>query len=62
MSSIQTEIEVTFTVEGPSTTRVELVHSGFDRVAGGDEIRDAVGGDGGWGGLLARYAEAASRA
>lgn len=57
-----TEVEVTFTAEGPATTRVELVHSGFDRIAGGDELRTSVGGDGGWGALLALYAEAASRA
>jgi uncharacterized protein YndB with AHSA1/START domain len=57
-----TEIEVTFTAEGAAATRVELVHGGFERVEGGEEIRAAVGGDGGWGSLLAAYAEAASRA
>jgi uncharacterized protein YndB with AHSA1/START domain len=56
-----TDIEVRFVAEGPTTTRVELVHSGFDRIAGGDEIRTSVGGDGGWGSLLQLYAEAAAR-
>jgi uncharacterized protein YndB with AHSA1/START domain len=54
-----TEIEVRFVAEGPSATRVELAHSGFDRIEGGAEIRAAVGGDGGWGSLLVAYAEAA---
>lgn len=58
-----TLVEVTFTAEGPSTTRVELVHSGFERVPGGEQIRSGVAGEGGWGSLLQRYAaEAASGA
>jgi hypothetical protein len=59
-----THIEVTFTATGPATTQVDLVHSGFDRLAeGGEAIREAVGGDGGWGSLLQLYAaEAAARA
>jgi uncharacterized protein YndB with AHSA1/START domain len=55
-----TEIEVTFTAEGAAATRVELVHSGFERVEGGEEIRAAVGGEGGWGSLLVGYGEAAA--
>jgi hypothetical protein len=54
-----TEIEVRFVAEGPHATRVELVHSGFDGVPGGAEIRVAVGRPNGWGGLLELYSEAA---
>jgi uncharacterized protein YndB with AHSA1/START domain len=54
------EIEVRFTAEGPSQTRVDLDHRALDRhPAGADAMRGAVGGDGGWGGLLQRYAEVA---
>jgi len=56
-----TFVEVTFAPEGDAT-RVELVHSGFERLAGGDEIRTGVSAEGGWGSLLERYAESASRA
>jgi len=54
-----TEIEVRFVAEGAHATRVELVHSGFDRIPGGAEIRVAVGRPNGWGGLLELYSEAA---
>jgi uncharacterized protein YndB with AHSA1/START domain len=55
-----TEIEVRFVVEGPRTTRVELEHRGFERL--GDragEVLAAIGSEGGWSSLLARYGEAA---
>ena len=53
------QVEVTFTPEGDGT-RVELVHSGFERRGeGGGEVAKGVSGEGGWSGLLARYAEAA---
>ena len=53
------QVEVTFTPEGDGT-RVELVHSGFDRRGeGGEEVAKGVSGEGGWGTLLARYAEVA---
>jgi uncharacterized protein YndB with AHSA1/START domain len=50
-------IEVTFTAETPERTRVDLVHSGFERhaLAGGEEI---IGGEGGWTSILAGYATA----
>jgi uncharacterized protein YndB with AHSA1/START domain len=52
------EVEVTFAPAGAGT-RVELVHRGFERHrSGGDELRESVGGPGGWGGLLTLYSEA----
>jgi hypothetical protein len=51
------EVEVRFVAEGPSTTRVELEHRKLevygDRAEG---FRTAVGGDGGWGGILQEFA------
>jgi len=35
---------------------VELVHRGFERVVGGAELAQGVGGSGGWNGILDRYA------
>jgi uncharacterized protein YndB with AHSA1/START domain len=51
------EVEVTFTPAGDGT-RVELEHRHFERLRLGDAMREQVGGDGGWGGLLVRYSEA----
>jgi uncharacterized protein YndB with AHSA1/START domain len=53
-----TEIEVRFVGEGAGATRVELVHSGFDRVPDGEQIRAGVSRPNGWGGLLDLYAAA----
>ena len=53
------QVEVTFTPEGDGT-RVELEHRGFERRGeGGGQVAEAVAGEGGWSGLLGRYAEAA---
>jgi uncharacterized protein YndB with AHSA1/START domain len=53
------EVEVTFTPEGGGT-RVQLEHRGFERRAdGGASVAESVGGENGWGGLLAIYAKAA---
>jgi uncharacterized protein YndB with AHSA1/START domain len=57
-----TEVEVAFVPEGAGRTRVELVHSGFERVLDGAKMQQGVGGDGGWDSLLQLFAEAASRA
>ena len=53
-----TEIEVRFTPEGSDGTRVELEHRGLDAYgARAAEMRDSFGSDGGWAGLLRRFAE-----
>lgn len=55
-----TEIVVRFVVEGPSTTRVELVHSGFERHGEQAEaMRQPIASARGWSGLLELYAQAA---
>ena len=56
-----TEVEVRFSSEGPSRTRVEVEHRGFE-VHGdrGDELRTGVAAEGGWSGLLERFAKAAA--
>jgi uncharacterized protein YndB with AHSA1/START domain len=52
------EVRVTFTSDGPDRTVVELEHRHLDRHGQGWEgMRDAVGSDGGWGGLARRYAQ-----
>jgi uncharacterized protein YndB with AHSA1/START domain len=52
------EIEATFTPAGDGT-RVQLEHRHFERHgATADALREAVGGEGGWNGLLKLYAEA----
>lgn len=55
------EVEIRFVAEGPDATRVELEHRGLDRY--GDKaaaMRDAFESDGGWGGILRAFAEAAA--
>lgn len=49
-------VDVSFHEQGDGTTRVELVHSQLDR-HGGDwkKLRDGVGSQGGWGGILERF-------
>ena len=52
------EVEVTFTPDGPDRTRVVLTHRGLDRHGDGwENMRDAVGS--GW--SLDHYAEAAAQ-
>jgi len=51
------EVEVTFTPVDDGTTLVELAHRYFERHGGGSEkMREMVGSNGGWGGLLALFA------
>ena len=51
------EVEIRFTPVENGKTRVDLEHRGFERMtAGVAEMRAAVGGEGGWGGLLELFA------
>jgi len=52
------EVEVRFTAEGPSRTRIELEHRNLDRHGPGWEgVRAGIEGDGGWPLYLRRYTE-----
>jgi uncharacterized protein YndB with AHSA1/START domain len=52
------DVTVTFEPLSPSRTHVVLVHAGFERYAtGGEAMRTAVDGAGGWGALVERYAD-----
>lgn len=56
---LQTELEIRFLPEGPSGTRVELVHSRLDRFgARRDEMRRIFDTGGGWNQLLQQFARA----
>ncbi|HUA05424.1 MAG TPA: SRPBCC family protein [Solirubrobacteraceae bacterium] len=58
-ADVWTEVEVTFSAEGPDRTRVELEHRGLD--AYGDDMgkmRDSFDSPGGWRGLLEQYGAA----
>jgi uncharacterized protein YndB with AHSA1/START domain len=58
--SAASEVEVRFIAESAERTRVELEHRGLE-VYGEkvQEVRDALGGEGGWTGILARFAAVA---
>jgi hypothetical protein len=59
--AMSTEVEVRFVPESDDRTRVELEHRGFE-VHGdrADELRIPVSEEGGWGGLLERFAKEAA--
>lgn len=57
--SLETEVEVTFTPDGPGT-RVTLEHRGLEAYGGrAAEMAGVFAGPGGWPGLLAAFAGAA---
>jgi hypothetical protein len=54
-----TEVEVTFTAEGPGMTRVDLEHRGLERMGDGAQIARAIyDSPRGWNSLLALYVAA----
>jgi uncharacterized protein YndB with AHSA1/START domain len=54
-------VDVSFHDEGNGKTRVELVHSQLDRHAGDwKKLRDGVGSQGGWGGIVEMFAARAA--
>ena len=59
--SMKSEVDVRFTVDGPDATRVELVHHKFETMGAvaGSLMRKDV--DGGWPGLIKRFAKEAER-
>ena len=55
-----TEVEVTFTAEGPKTTRVVLEHRHLERYgAAAGEVRKSIDAPGGWGLIVERFVAAA---
>ncbi|MGH3657072.1 MAG: SRPBCC family protein [Micromonosporaceae bacterium] len=52
------EVDVRFTADGPEQTTVELQHRFLERLLGGEAMHAAIGGAGGWSGVLTGYAKA----
>jgi uncharacterized protein YndB with AHSA1/START domain len=59
--SMKSEVDVRFTADGPNATNVELVHHKFETMGAeaGASMRKDV--DGGWPGLIERFAAEAER-
>lgn len=52
-----TEVEITFTADGPRRTRVALEHRDLERYgARAPELRKSIDSEGGWGQTMANYA------
>jgi uncharacterized protein YndB with AHSA1/START domain len=60
--ALVTEVEVTFTEEGPLRTRVDLVHRHLDRMGDAAAMRAIFEGPQAWSGLLRSYADAVTAA
>jgi uncharacterized protein YndB with AHSA1/START domain len=60
-STMQSEVDVRFTAEGPETTLVELLDHKFESMGAEDGVSMRKDVDRGWPGLLERYAEEAER-
>lgn len=59
-ASDATDVDITFTSIAPARTRVDIVHSGWERLGtGGEDWRDA--NRGGWDGVLPHFVAAAER-
>jgi uncharacterized protein YndB with AHSA1/START domain len=60
-TAMKSEVDVRFAAEGPDATRVELVHHKFETMGAeaGASMRKDV--DGGWPGLIERFAREAER-
>jgi hypothetical protein len=58
---MKSEVDVRFVADGPDATDVELVHHKFETMGtdAGNSMRRDV--DGGWPGLLERFAQEAAR-
>ena len=54
-----TRVEVTFTQDGPGSTVVRLVHSGWERRPNGASARESY--NSGWEPVISRFAETAAR-
>lgn len=52
------EIDVRFVADGPEQTTVEVEHRAFERLVGGQDVRDTITGGGGWALLLDGFATA----
>jgi uncharacterized protein YndB with AHSA1/START domain len=58
--TLETEVEVTFVAEGPGRTRLELEHRHLDRYRDqAGTMRSIFDSEGGWTGILVRFATAA---
>jgi uncharacterized protein YndB with AHSA1/START domain len=61
--TIATEVEVSFHAQEGDRTRVDLEHRGLEAYgAQAEQMREIFGSDGGWGGLLGRFAAATDAA